>query len=106
MARLTHDALRLVSPIMDPLRLRVLLILEEQPATATQLARSLGEPYDKVNWALKQLAKGGLAELRSVEPAASGMVMQKVYGVRHRGWARLLPVLEAIVVSEVKPDDG
>jgi DNA-binding transcriptional ArsR family regulator len=99
MAAISEATLMLVGGLMDPLRLRVLLALEDRPSTPTQLAKALDVPYDKVNWAVKQLVKGGLVELRSVEPAASGMVMQKVYAARHRGWAALVPVLDAIAAS-------
>jgi DNA-binding transcriptional ArsR family regulator len=101
MAAISQRTLDLASGLMDPLRLRVLLALEDRPSTATQLSRALDAPYDKVNWAVKQLVKGGLAELRAVEPGASGMVMQKVYAARHHGWAALVPILESIATSGV-----
>jgi DNA-binding transcriptional ArsR family regulator len=96
---LSESTLGLVGGLTDPVRLRVLLALEEEPRTATQLARALDVPYDKVNWIVKRLEKAGLADLRSVEPAAGGMVMQKVYAARHRGWAELVPLFEAIAGS-------
>src|ERR1700754_1198188 len=99
MAAISQRTMDLASGLMDPLRLRVLIALEDRPSTATQLSRALDAPYDKVNWAVKQLVKGDLAELRAVEPGASGMVMQKVYAARHRGWAALVPVLETIARS-------
>ncbi|WCB92524.1 hypothetical protein DSM104299_01220 [Baekduia alba] len=99
MAAIAQKTLELAGGLMDPLRLRVLLALDDRPSTATQLSKALDAPYDKVNWAVKQLVKGGLVELKVVEPAASGMVMQKVYAARHRGWAALVPVLDAIVAS-------
>lgn len=92
-------ALQVAGGLMDPLRLCVLLALEARPSTATQLAKALAVPYDKVHWAVKQLERGGLAELRAIEPAARGTVLQKVYAARHRGWAELLPVLDAIAAS-------
>jgi hypothetical protein len=99
MAAISEATLGLAGGLMDPLRLRVLLALEDRPSTATQLSKALDAPYDKVNWAVKQLVKNDLAELRAIEPAASGMVMQKVYAARHRGWAALVPVLDAIARS-------
>jgi DNA-binding transcriptional ArsR family regulator len=101
MAAISESTLGLAGGLMDPLRLRVLLALEDRPSTATQLSKALDAPYDKVNWAVKQLVKGGLADLRAIEPAAGGMVMQKVYEARHRGWAALVPVLDAIAASSV-----
>ncbi|HEY6758195.1 MAG TPA: helix-turn-helix domain-containing protein [Baekduia sp.] len=99
MAAISDRALRLAGGLMDPLRLRVLLALEVRASTATQLSKALDVPYDRVNWAVKQLVKVDLVELRAIEPAASGMVMQKVYVARHRGWAALVPVLDAIAAS-------
>jgi DNA-binding transcriptional ArsR family regulator len=101
MAAISDRTLRLAGGLMDPLRLRVLLALEVRESTATQLSKALDVPYDRVNWAVKQLVKAGLVELRAIEPAASGMVMQKVYVARHRGWAALVPVLDAIAESGV-----
>ena len=99
MAAISTSTLGLAGGLMDPLRLRVLLALEDRHATATQLSRALDVPYDKVNWAVKQLVKRGLVELVTIEPASTGMVMQKVYAARHRGWAALVPVLDAIAAS-------
>ena len=92
----------LLTVLKDPLRLRILLALEESPRSAAELARDLDTAYDKVNWAVKSLAHGGLAELRSAEPGPSGQTIQKVYGTRHSGWAELLPVLESIASTAVE----
>jgi DNA-binding transcriptional ArsR family regulator len=90
---------QLLTALKDPLRLRILLALEQRPASAAELARDLGVPYDKVNWAVKSLAEGRLAELRSAAPGPSGQTIQKVYAARHSGWATLLPVLDEIAGS-------
>jgi DNA-binding transcriptional ArsR family regulator len=90
---------RLLTVLKDPLRLKILLALEQQPRSAAELSRDLELPYDKVNWAVKSLADGRLAELRSAEPGPSGQTIQKVYGTRHSGWARLVPVLDSIAAT-------
>jgi len=92
----------LLTVLKDPLRLKILLALEQRPRTAAQLSRDLTLPYDKVNWAMRSLADGGLAELHSAEPGPTGQTIQKVYGARHSGWERLVPVLDAI--AETAPD--
>jgi DNA-binding transcriptional ArsR family regulator len=89
----------LLTVLKDPLRLRILLALEQHPRSAAQLSRDLELPYDKVNWAMKSLADGGLADLRSTEPGPTGQTIQKVYGSRHSGWAGLIPVLDAIAAT-------
>lgn len=86
----------LLTVLKDPLRLKILLALEEQPRSSAQLSRDLRLPYDQVNWAMKSLARGRLAELERSEPAANGQTIQKVYAARHSGWAGLLPALETI----------
>lgn len=99
---LSPRSAHLLTVLKDPLRLRILIALEQQPRSATELARDLTMPYDKVNWAMRALAHGGLTELRSAEPGPSGQTIQKVYGARHCGWAGLPPVLDAI--AETAPD--
>jgi DNA-binding transcriptional ArsR family regulator len=94
----------LLSVLKDPLRLTILLALEQHPRSATELARDLETPYDKVSWALRSLAHGGLADLQSVEPGPSGQTIQKVYSARHSGWAGLLPVLDAIAATAAPTD--
>lgn len=89
----------LLTVLKDPLRLKILLALEHRPRSAAELSRDLQLPYDKVNWAMKSLADGDLAELRSAEPGPTGQTIQKVYGARHSGWARLVPVLDAIAAT-------
>jgi DNA-binding transcriptional ArsR family regulator len=90
---------RLLTVLKDPLRLAILLALEERPRSSAELARDLDLPYDKVNWAMKSLAGGRLAELARSEPAPNGQTMQKVYAARHRGWAALVPALDAIAAT-------
>jgi DNA-binding transcriptional ArsR family regulator len=89
----------LLTVLKDPLRLRILLALEDRPRSAAELARDLELPYDKVNWAVKALAHGRLAALERSEPAPNGQTIQKVYAVRHQGWASLVPALEAIAAT-------
>ncbi|HET6505204.1 MAG TPA: winged helix-turn-helix domain-containing protein [Baekduia sp.] len=98
--RSTH----LLSVLKDPVRLTILMQLERRPRSAAELARDLDMPYDKVSWAVRALARGGLAELRSAEPGPSGQTIQKVYGTRHSGWAQLPPILDAIAASA--PDEA
>jgi DNA-binding IclR family transcriptional regulator len=93
----------LLTVLKDPLRLRILLALEQRPRSSAELARELELPYDKVNWAMKALARGRLAQLERAEPAPNGQTIQKVYGPRHQGWETLVPALERI--AETADDD-
>jgi DNA-binding transcriptional ArsR family regulator len=96
---LSPRSAHLLTVLKDPVRLTILMELEQQPRSAAEMARDLDMAYDKVNWAMRSLAQGGLAEVRSAEPGPSGQTIQKVYGTRHSGWADLPPVLEAIASS-------
>jgi DNA-binding transcriptional ArsR family regulator len=96
---LSPRSAHLLTILKDPLRLRILMELERTPRSATQLARDMGMPYDKVNWAIRSLAQGGLADLQSARPGPSGQTIQKVYAARHSGWSDLLPVLDAIAAT-------
>jgi DNA-binding transcriptional ArsR family regulator len=93
----------LLTVLKDPVRLTILMELERQPRSAAELARDLDMPYDKVSWAMRALARGGLADLRSAAPGPTGQTIQKVYAARHSGWAELPPVLEAIAATAPDP---
>lgn len=96
---LSPRSARLLTVLKDPLRLKILMELERRPRSATELARDMELPYDKVNWAVRSLAQGGLTHLQSADPGPSGQTIQKVYAARHTGWADLLPVLDAIAAT-------
>lgn len=96
---LSPRSAHLLTILKDPLRLKILIELERRPRSPTELARDMGLPYDKVNWAMRSLAQGGLADLQSAAPGPSGQTIQKVYAARHTGWTALLPVLDAIAAT-------
>jgi DNA-binding transcriptional ArsR family regulator len=96
---LSPRSAHLLKVLKDPIRLTILMELEHRPRSAAEMARDLDMAYDKVNWAMRSLASGGLAEVRSAEPGPSGQTIQKVYGTRHCGWTGLPPVLDAIAAT-------
>lgn len=53
---------------MEPLRSRLLAMLAERPASATQLAGALDLPRQKVNYHLRALERHGLVELAEERP--------------------------------------
>lgn len=82
------------------MRLPILLALEERPRSPTEMAEDLGEPFDRVNHAMRALASAGLIALIREEPAASAPnLLRRVYAVRYRGWNRLVHALDAIVAT-------
>ncbi len=93
----SEHAARLLDGLKDSLRLRILLALEEQPRSAKALSVDLDVPYDKVNWAVKTLAKAELVQIEAYERAGPRRsAVSNIFATRHAGWATLLPVLEEI----------
>jgi DNA-binding transcriptional ArsR family regulator len=93
----SERAARLLDGLKDSLRLRILLALEEKPRSAKALSVDLDVPYDKVNWALKTLAKADLVQIEAYERAGPRRsAVSNIFAARHAGWATLLPVLEEI----------
>jgi predicted transcriptional regulator len=94
----SEHAARLLDGLKDSLRLRILLALEAKPRSVKELSTDLDVPYDKVNWAVKTLAKAELVQIQSYERAGPRLsAMANIFATRHAGWATLLPVLDEIV---------
>ena len=67
----------------------------------------LGEPFDRVNHAMRSLAAAGLIALEREEPArAAPNLMRHIYATRYRGWDRLVAALEAIADAPVGGADA
>jgi DNA-binding transcriptional ArsR family regulator len=101
-------AARMLAELRHPVRLPILLALEERPRSASELADELGEPFDRVNHAMRALAAAGMIELVRHEPApASPNLLKRVYASRYQGWPTLVQTLETIVATgrETAPSD-
>src|SRR4051812_40434346 len=97
MDHLSEDAARLLDGLKDSLRLRILLALEAQPRSPKDLSLALDVRYDKVNWALKTLTKGGLVQIERHERAGPRRsAVSNIFATRHVGWAKLLPILDEV----------
>jgi DNA-binding transcriptional ArsR family regulator len=97
----SEHAARLLDGLKDSLRLRILLALEAKPRSATELSADLDVPYDKVNWALKTLAKAELVRIEAYERAGPRRsAVSNIFATRHAGWATLLPVLDEISATQ------
>lgn len=76
------DPMRLVTDpahaaaILDPLRLRLVTALAEEPDSATGLARRLGETRQRLNYHVRELEKAGFVEL--VEERRKGNCVERV----------------------------
>ncbi|HMJ36090.1 MAG TPA: winged helix-turn-helix domain-containing protein [Baekduia sp.] len=100
MEPLSDLAGHLLAELGHPVRLPILLALEERPRSATELARDLDQPFDRVNHALRALAAAGVVELIRHEPVADRTnLVRRVYASRYRGWNTLVAALEDIASS-------
>jgi DNA-binding transcriptional ArsR family regulator len=96
----SEHAARLLDGLKDSLRLRILLALEAKPRSVQELSTDLDVPYDKVNWAVKTLAKAELVHIQAYERAGPRRsAMANIFATRHSGWDTLLPVLDEIVAT-------
>jgi hypothetical protein len=87
----------LVGELTHPVRLPVLLALEERPRSPSELADDLGQPFHRINHAVKALATAGLLVLIRQERSTNAPnIYRRVYGTRHRGWQQLVDLLEEI----------
>jgi DNA-binding transcriptional ArsR family regulator len=101
---MSDQAARTLAELRHPVRLPILLALEERPRSASELADELGEPFDRVNHAMRALAAAGLIELVRQEPAeASPNLLRRVFASKYRGWPTLVETLEAIVATAGEP---
>jgi DNA-binding transcriptional ArsR family regulator len=66
-----------IKAFTDPLRLRVLRILRERPATNQQIADELGEPHAKVLYHIRFLLEAGLIKL--IDTHIKGGNVEKYY---------------------------
>lgn len=82
--RRREAALRRLEAMSDPLGADVLqALIMDGPASATELAGKLGQPFHKVNYQLRErLAKLGCAELVEVRP--SGGSFARIYRATER----------------------
>jgi DNA-binding transcriptional ArsR family regulator len=104
---ISDPAARLLAELRHPVRLPILLALEERPRSPTEMAEDLGEPFDRVNHAMRALASAGMIALIREEPAAAAPnLLRRIYAVRYRGWAQLVEALEAIAAADGLDEAG
>jgi DNA-binding transcriptional ArsR family regulator len=97
---ISQEAARMLAELRHPVRLPILLALEERPRSASEMAEDLGEAFDRVNHAMRALAAAGLIELLRQEPAeAAPNLLRRVDDTRYTGWDTLVATLEAIVAT-------
>jgi DNA-binding transcriptional ArsR family regulator len=94
---LSDPAARILKELAHPVRLPILRVLEDRPLSASEMAEELGEPFDRVNHAMRSLSAAGLiVPVRRESPVNAPNLLRRVYGPRYRGWDGLVATLEAI----------
>jgi DNA-binding transcriptional ArsR family regulator len=90
----------LLGELAHPVRLPVLLALEERPRSPSELAEELGEPFHRVNHAVKALARAGLLDMIRQERSVNAPnIYRRVYASRYCGWQQLAEALERIAAT-------
>lgn len=96
---------RLVAELAHPVRLPVLLALEEHPRSPSELAEALDQPFHRVNHAVRALSAAGLlVTVRRERSTSAPNVYRRVYATRHNGWARLVGVLGEVAATDAGDD--
>jgi DNA-binding transcriptional ArsR family regulator len=97
---LSDPAARMLKELAHPVRLPILRVLEDRPLSASEMSDALGEPFDRVNHAMRALASAGLiVPVRREKPSDAPNLLRRGYGPRYRGWDQLVETLEAIAAS-------
>jgi DNA-binding PadR family transcriptional regulator len=92
---------RTLAALAHPIRLPILLALEQRPRTQNELVADLQDPGDQeissatVKFALSQLRGAGLIEVVDERPTSTTL-RAWVYATSRPGWRRLLKALESV----------
>jgi DNA-binding transcriptional ArsR family regulator len=103
--RIPGGPAKLLAAIREPLRLEILLSLEQRPGSAADLEDELGADYAKVSYAFRELLRAGLIERRpdaaqrEPAPTGRGRDLVKIYGTRHTGWPNVLQSLADVAAT-------
>lgn len=80
--RSLEDLVRVLKVLSNPLRLRIIASLCDEPKSVYMLAKELGRPYPLVHIYLSSLRRLGLVEVVRVEERGSGLPPVKYYKVK------------------------
>lgn len=102
---ISDQAVHILAELRHPVRLPILLALEERPRSPSEMAEDLGEAFDRVNHAMRAMAAAGLIEpVRQERAGSTPNLLRRVYGTCYRGWPALVTTLEAIVATAEDPN--
>jgi predicted transcriptional regulator len=95
-----ETVLLLLGELAHPVRLPLLLALEERPRSPSELATDLDQPFHRVNHAVKALVAAGLVErVRQERSVNASNTYRSVYASRYRGWQGLVEALDHIAAT-------
>jgi predicted ArsR family transcriptional regulator len=81
-----------LAALAHPARLPILLALEHRPQTAQDLDERLEWKPHQIKFSLQQLRDAGLVEIVDTRHTGTS-ITANVYGVRRRGWRKVLRTL-------------
>jgi DNA-binding transcriptional ArsR family regulator len=94
------SVLELLAQLPHPVRLPILLALEEEPRSTSELAALLDVPFDRVDHAVRVLVRVGLVtRVRSELTSPDANTLRRVYRTRHQGWIDVLAALRTVADS-------
>lgn len=97
MRQISPSAVALATEAGYPVRLRVLLALEEREQSTAELAELLGVTFFSAVNAVNKLLRADLVVVVRTEQAAEhASTMRRVYANRHKGWAKVRDAFEEV----------
>jgi DNA-binding transcriptional ArsR family regulator len=93
-------ALAVLAQAGGPVRLRILLALEEREQSTAELAAALDISFDSADNGVRKMVRAGLVRVVRAEQASEhAHTMRRVYGNQHSGWAGVRDALEEVASS-------
>ena len=97
MKQISPRAVALAAEAGYPVRLRILLALEEREQSTAELAELLGVTFFSAVNAVNKLLRADLIVVVRTEQAADhASTMRRVYANRHTGWAKVGEAFEGV----------
>jgi DNA-binding MarR family transcriptional regulator len=95
--QISPSAVALAAEAGYPVRLRILLALEEREQSTAELAELLGVTFFSAVNAVNKLLRADLVMVVRIEQAAEhAATMRRVYANRHQGWSGVRDAFEEV----------
>jgi DNA-binding transcriptional ArsR family regulator len=102
MTSVGEESAAILEAVSNPVRLPILLALEDRPRSVADLARDLHLPYDSIDYAMRAMRRAGLVEVVAQGITRTNLI-HKDYGVVYTGWSRLVDALDGIAATRRDP---